>query len=422
MKLCLKNIGKISSANVEINGITVIAGENNTGKSTVGKTLFAVFNSLFSCDTKIAVERMNSIENYINRLYSNATGGAYIDLDDGDIVRSIMTQANEQMLPKMIKNSIFQIINQYNEKVIQSLSEEQIKELSERIDAVFEIEDDKIFNVVLQRRLDLEFNEQINNVYSTDAKASVILEIKNEQVVINIENDKVTEVINRVNLGTEAIYIDDPFVLDDASKRFWRTGRRYADHRTYLKDKLQFDLDETNVVEEIVVNSKLETIYKKIASVCAGDVVKGQRADLKYKVSGTDTMLDVRNLSTGLKTFVILKMLLQSSQIESNGTIILDEPEIHLHPEWQLVFAELIVLLHTEFGLHVLLTTHSPYFLNAIEVYAAKYGVEDKCNYYLAQNVDGASYVEDVTGNIEMIYRKLARPLQELENERYRND
>ena len=48
--------------------------------------------------------------------------------------------------------------------------------------------------------------------------------------------------------------------------------------------------------------------------------------------------------------------------------------------------------------------------------------LEDKCNYYLAQNVDGASYVEDVTGNIEMIYRKLARPLQELENERYRND
>ena len=33
MKLTLKNIGKIGDASVEINGITVIAGENNTGKS-----------------------------------------------------------------------------------------------------------------------------------------------------------------------------------------------------------------------------------------------------------------------------------------------------------------------------------------------------------------------------------------------------
>lgn len=92
--------------------------------------------------------------------------------------------------------------------------------------------------------------------------------------------------------------------------------------------------------------------------------------------------MNVRNLSTGLKTFVILKMLLTSGVIERNGTIILDEPEIHLHPEWQLLFAELIVLIQKEFGVHVLLNTHSPYFLNAIEVYTVKYGVDDKCKYY----------------------------------------
>ena len=122
-------------------------------------------------------------------------------------------------------------------------------------------------------------------------------------------------------------------------------------------------------------------------------------------------MFDIRNLSTGLKTFVILKMLLVHGQIEPNGTIVLDEPEIHLHPEWQLLFAELIVLLHKEFGLHVLLNTHSPYFPNAIEVYAAKHGVDDKCRYYLTENKDNVANVEDVTDNIEKIYAKLARPL-----------
>lgn len=47
MKISLRNIGKLREADVEINGVTVIAGENNTGKSTVGKALFSVFNGFF---------------------------------------------------------------------------------------------------------------------------------------------------------------------------------------------------------------------------------------------------------------------------------------------------------------------------------------------------------------------------------------
>ena len=44
MRIKISNIGKIKEADVTINGITVIAGENNTGKSTVGKALYAIFN------------------------------------------------------------------------------------------------------------------------------------------------------------------------------------------------------------------------------------------------------------------------------------------------------------------------------------------------------------------------------------------
>lgn len=39
VKLSVKNIGKIAEAEIEINGITVIAGENSTGKSTMEKGL-----------------------------------------------------------------------------------------------------------------------------------------------------------------------------------------------------------------------------------------------------------------------------------------------------------------------------------------------------------------------------------------------
>ena len=40
--LNLKNVGLIKEASIKINGLTVIAGENDTGKSTVGKSLFFI--------------------------------------------------------------------------------------------------------------------------------------------------------------------------------------------------------------------------------------------------------------------------------------------------------------------------------------------------------------------------------------------
>ena len=108
--------------------------------------------------------------------------------------------------------------------------------------------------------------------------------------------------------------------------------------------------------------------------------------------------------------------------IESGTVLLLDEPEIHLHSEWQLLLAEIIVLLHKEFDLYVLLNTHSHYFLDAIEVYSQKHGVSDACQYYLSSMDGEFAVMENVTGNTEKIYQKLARPLQRLENERYHNE
>ena len=53
MKLHIENFAKIANADIEINGITVIAGENNTGKSTVGKILYSLFDSFYNITSKI---------------------------------------------------------------------------------------------------------------------------------------------------------------------------------------------------------------------------------------------------------------------------------------------------------------------------------------------------------------------------------
>ena len=81
MKLVLKNVGKVQNAAVEINGITVIAGENDTGKSTVGKALFSVFNSFYNIDRKIMSERANSIDNQLFALSGDFTPEWFVATD-----------------------------------------------------------------------------------------------------------------------------------------------------------------------------------------------------------------------------------------------------------------------------------------------------------------------------------------------------
>ena len=87
-----------------------------------------------------------------------------------------------------------------------------------------------------------------------------------------------------------------------------------------------------------------------------------------------------------------------------------------MHPEWQLIFAELIVLLQKAFNLHILIATHSPYFIGAIDAYSKKHGTIDRGRYYFAQMEDKELVLDDVTKRIATIYDSLSRPYQEIEN------
>lgn len=424
MKLTLKNIGKIETASVEINGITVIAGENNTGKSTVGRSLFAVFNSFYNVQKQIENERADSVENLLDRMCLNNSSSRFFRIaNTNEAAKAIVARIGlyrQAELPDMQKD-IMELLSQYDGWKIESFDENTVAETVSRIKDVLDVSDVDFLKSVLERKLNAEFNEQVCNIFSED-DGEIQLQIKDTSITVSVESEGNVEVRNPddISLHTEVVYIDDPFVLDDPNMFYRRTASMSYDHRYYLRKMLFWPNPESNVFDEIIAKDKLNSIYEKISSVCSGDIIRGKRSMLGYQRKDSDKVLNVRNLSTGLKTFVILKMLLTSGAIERNGTIILDEPEIHLHPEWQLLFAELIVLIQKEFGVHVLLNTHSPYFLSAIETYTVKYGIDDKCKYYLASSKDDFSNIEDVTDNIEAIYSKLARPLQELENERGR--
>ena len=46
INISISDFAKIKKANVKINGLTVISGENDTGKSTVGKVVYSLIKSI----------------------------------------------------------------------------------------------------------------------------------------------------------------------------------------------------------------------------------------------------------------------------------------------------------------------------------------------------------------------------------------
>lgn len=415
MKLELNNIGVFNNASVEIDGITVLAGENASGKSTVGKALYAIFHGLKSYKEKIKGRKVFNILNLLTRIPVSTSKEAEKLYDSEliqDFANKVLSKKEEYLNNEtLLKNDILN----YLELDIESQANlEFITETADRIIESLKLSDTAILNSVVNISFNGEFNSEIINKFN-GGNGSVSLKIKGDAVKVNINNDKVESVENPIELVKDIVYIDDPYVLDDLNSKSGLNiifGNKYGSHRDDLYEKLKFKNEDT--IEEIKINEKLNSILEKLESVNLGELQKVGNI-YTYSEPLTKLELDVRNIATGLKAFVILKTLLENGSLEEKGTIILDEPEIHLHPKWQLVLAELIVLIHKVFNMHILLNTHSPYFLRAIEVYSMKYDVYDKTNYYLVTRNAAGSNIDDVTDNTAKIYKLLADPLEKLD-------
>lgn len=424
MKLTLKNIGKIIAADIDIKGITVIAGENNTGKSTVSRALFSVFNGFYNLPARIQDARIKNITNLTTFLDESIKLLHVHDFDISVLVKKIVE--NSQVYKKdkeKLKEAIIQFFYDFDKSADKNLDSVDFSIYLSRLQNTLQVSNSEMEKALIEKQLSDEFFGQVNNLYVKD-KGEIQLQIQERNMCLSIQDDKVSEIHNdsHMELRTEAIYIDDPFVVDDAILVYYPNDKEDR-HRMHLIKKLWNTAPtQPDIIDKIITDKSLDMIYGKINQVCGGDIIKQQAYQYGYRLKESEKTLSIQNISTGMKTFVILKVLLQKGEIKPYGTVILDEPEIHLHPEWQVLFAELIVLLQQSFHLHILLNTHSPYFLNAIEVYSEKYGVADLCKYYLANRDGDNGVITDVTGNTEAIYEKLARPFQKLENERYSDD
>lgn len=404
----------------------MLAGENNTGKSTIGKIVFSIFNSTYNMEQKVKNDRVRKV---FELIYETIREVQHVDIpyNRGRDVKyrsirgSLVIELSNKLVELKDEQEIYIMIADFFEKngLMESSNDivKIINSIAKEIKYVNDVDDISVFSNIIGSYFNGVFNTQINNLLEPDKKAIAEIEVHKKHLKLDFTDEKC--IIDKMEFQTlhEAIYIDSPFLIDhiNDNRNFYEVS--YQDE--YLLNKLiQENSKETNVFDEIIVNEKLDKIISMLNEVTSGKLIKNNDIN-KYFVRYENVPLNIKNLSTGIKAFMIIRTLLEKNVLKKKDVIILDEPEIHLHPQWQLIYAELIVLLEKSLDLSIIITTHSPYFLDAISTYSKHHGISEKTNFYLSDIEGKQAIFEDVTDNLEKIYEKLAKPFDELDSIKY---
>lgn len=195
MKLLIKDFSKIHEATIEFNGITVIAGNNNTGKSTVGKILFALFNSVNDIDKKVELEKEEAIQ-----------GAAFDAMNI--FFHDIETTHSGRILPPVLRRNDFNNIEELIDNIVEfspitisNNEKRRLKEtIQEKVADIKAISDDIVKKQIIEDYFKDLFNGQINSISKirnrekNEAKAK--LSLRRRTVQVNFEKMYV-KILNR---------------------------------------------------------------------------------------------------------------------------------------------------------------------------------------------------------------------------------
>ncbi len=338
MELQLKNIGMIKEAKVKLDGLTVIAGENDTGKSTVGKALFMFLNSF-------------------NFVHKNIT--SYSD----------NPEEKKKLKTFLLNNNEF-------EKIVGTTY------LPELI-----------------------FKSNIKN-------AEFLLSDNDDIIHLYIDKD------NRIASGNETVYTKNKESLSPTmieTPLVWNFIKLIKD-LSLIESKMQINIDYPYLMNDLIFKLSIKSkhkgidIKKELSNIIDGEFCQDDKGEFYFKRK--DKRIELENTATGIKSFGILQVLSENNWLNKNALLILDEPEVHLHPKWQLKMAQIIVLL-VKNGVKVLVNSHSPYMIEALQRYSEKEDVIS--DFYLPKNGVISKVSDSNSETLAKTFEKLSEPFDVFE-------
>lgn len=417
MQIKLKNIGMLKEAELSLNSLTLIAGENDNGKSTVGKVVFCIIKAINRYKEDLQESKEHKLNEKFNNLFffirnllvhnpilKNTDDIYFLIEDESDIDEKLL---NLDRLIALFKNN-----TQIDEKTIQKIEK--------TLEEIYTIRNEP-------ENINKYIESALNKVFISEFDSSILLDGEEEGEITLLENKlelikiKVTRE-NKIFLLSDiepiqikdATFIESPLILNNHDlliksqsglninkRNIERLGIPYTTlHTKDLFDKLKkisFSLFFDDDFEE--------NILKEIQQIIDGNIIyDSQKRDFIY--SKGQKNISIKNTASGIKSFGILQLLLLNGVLNKNSILILDEPENHLHPIWQLKYAKLLVTFAKN-GITTLIASHSPYMIEALKRYSDIEDLSEVTNFYLAE--DSIILPKD---RLSDIFRTLEEPFE----------
>ncbi|KHD05506.1 hypothetical protein PN36_31245 [Candidatus Thiomargarita nelsonii] len=452
LNLTLKNVGIIKNAKIALNGLTVIAGENNTGKSTVGKLMFAIVKALSRFEQDLNEDKKKQIRETIESIYFKIRK-SYSFQKYPALKQEFHPEFFVEQVEKLLAHNHLNELNLLLEKKrriwdnvqssipIQGTEFHRLTNELEKINLDFEAlnhlvtqkEDKKsVIKRALTKALVSEFhfeitpkNAQLKSFISIEEGMNKIFEIEIEDnqiaglefyddVFFNdvtfIETPILLQMYDVVNSASTLLEIINE---DNKVQRLEQLGKPKVS--LHLKD-LMSKLENSQYFSLTFFEKEnfLIDFLKQIHQLIHGNFYFDKKLkDFFFKrADNIEQSYRSVNTASGFKSFGTLQLLVESQFLDERSLLIIDEPETHLHPQWQVEYAKLIVML-AENNIPVLLSSHSPYMIQALKVLSSH--IKNKANYYLAAPTeDNLTDIIDVTDDLNQIFKTLSEPLQKL--------
>ncbi len=387
LRFTIDSFKAIKKAQLELADITVVTGSNATGKSTIAESVAAFVNA--SAKYRVYVTE-SFLQQYVFRQFY-AFQTFFSKLADDEKFRKLRSVVIESFFRSKIfefSSLRSQVLKAFIEgsKSCEDILDDIEQVIHSALDVMFQCgEPQPRFVEQLLKDLDVNIKPALppKNLYDIlkqlmeearksyqDALLSRQIEylpshlragLPATKLTVEEEGDLLYPLSNgeRAAIGicaslTRAIYLRSPYASPiQRNDGVWRVGRT---------------LTLTNPI--ISTNLKLDSY----SMFLGGDVSWNPQNETWAFTEGVDSY-DLKTCATGIRAIADIKKLEHLQALDSSTLLILDEPEAHLHPEWIVRYAGLLVHAVKEYGIHLLIATHSPMMTMALHDIAAKEGL-----------------------------------------------
>lgn len=438
MMLHLENVGAIKKASVNLTGLTIIAGKNGTGKSTIGKTVYTIIKAVKEKDKILKETRKQSAEMLCMRTFFTLQNDiknydARVGITGGNVnndavllrtqfelnvfARILIELIDKEQLEEAqsLVYSRLKIISEFSDKVgtqTKNLASSFLQTLIDQLKSKDFIND---VHAALSYMYNKVFNYQINNLVSHETSKITFDNFLSYSVSNNADVLSFSKrlYINKVEPNIQSTIFQNATLIETPLILQLQKNEDTENIPTYwldLIEKIKTGLKSNNTLLEGV----LQDIYKEVNSLLGGSLEynSDEQKMVFVKNEFNNGKLFVNNMSSGEKMLAIFQNFVKSGLLGPEHLLILDEPENHLHPEWQLALAKILTQLAGA-GFPILVNSHSPDFIQALKIFSDEdENISSKTKFYLANMNTGI--IEDKTDMVYEVLDELSTPINNI--------